>query len=95
MRESPSGQANPNASQFLNGITVAGNASSESVDFAIPEARIGDTASYSFSSGSVGPMCVSNIVVTTGHVVVNLFNYTANPFVINNLTLYVELIRRG
>lgn len=93
MRQSPSGAANPTGSAFLNGITVAGNAGSQSVVITVPGAKVGDTVAYSFNTGSIGPMAVGNIIIPTANqVIVNLFNYTANPFTLNNITLFVEVI---
>lgn len=96
MRNAPSGPVNANVSTLLNNITVAGNGSSQSVNLAIPTARIGDTAYCSFDSGAIGPMAVGSVVIpANGQVIVNLFNYTPNPFTINNVNMYIEVVPRG
>jgi hypothetical protein len=95
MRESPSGAANAGGSTLLSNVVLAGAGGSQTCQFNLPSAKPGDTVAYSFDSPGIGPVVGQSIIPANGVVLVNLYNFTANPFTIVSVTLFVEVLPRG
>ena len=94
MRESPSGQANPNGTVFFDAVTIPAG-SSAGLLANCPGAKVGDAVAYSVDSGGIGPLLLQFAITSANGVIVNLFNYSANPYTVNGVTVYVEVLPRG